>query len=552
MGLKALLLDRDKEVFPLLGDIFNVTGHKLLIATQDSMFFELVKSADVDVVIINHSDISAWLNTLSNSNPPLPFFLVDREEEEERLLNMGFSELNFVRKPFNPLELLNKLSYLHSMNIEDAHLLGLVNTLVKLVREKREALVEISGSITCVVETDSQGHIRTDCSVEEILRLLSEEKKVLKVLEPSQIEGRFTFRNLMEFVKTLVEKSKPVISVSAQTQTAIKKVEGIEEIAEDLFRVSKVGTVPSLIKNVYLRIYRGQDKKVAFLIGAGGIDEWSGIKTLVEDVVFSFKEIDAVILLSSDLASVYNVFLMSQQEVSARVIADYSVKRALVESGYKSSKIRTFEDFPSYNVTVATGHRLRFIPINFSPSAGGFCIYEEETGFLFTPEFLSGFYDEEINDPKEVVKLFHRVYMPSSNVNSALVRKVEGLKVSKVLPRYGVPYENFSEVVEALIGLNCGLDFGPMSDLETAKRLLEEVVYFVMNKEEKEVADHFLEEVGRFALIEGTKVSDLYVEPNFVVELTLNSLTNVPTIKPSTFCGVLRIFDRYNVFINPL
>ncbi|MDQ7081670.1 MAG: hypothetical protein Q9N34_00710 [Aquificota bacterium] len=105
MAIKALLLDRDREIFPLLGDIFNVTGHKLLIAASDDMFRELISSATVDVVIINQADIKSWVEVCGEDCTPLPFFIVEREEEERRLRSLGFSDLNYIRKPFNPLDL---------------------------------------------------------------------------------------------------------------------------------------------------------------------------------------------------------------------------------------------------------------------------------------------------------------------------------------------------------------------------------------------------------------------------------------------------------------
>jgi len=51
--------------------------------------------------------------------------------------------------------------------------------------------------------------------------------------------------------------------------------------------------------------------------------------------------------------------------------------------------------------------------------------------------------------------------------------------------------------------------------------------------------------------VEGGRVTDIYVEPPFAVELLLNALMLVPGVKPSTVIGVLRELDRSEVFINP-
>ncbi len=552
MAIKALLLDRDREVFPLLGDIFNVTGHKLLIAADDDMYRDLVSSTDIDIVILNHTDIKAWFDSWKKDRGTLPFFLVDREEEEKRLLNMGFSDLNFVRKPFNPLELLNKLSYLHKLDpFEGAHQLGLINTLVKLANLRESRIVEISDGINCNILMREGVLEGMDCTLDELRNLLENEKPIVKVKDFKEIDFEQRFGGTLEFIKTLIEKSKPVQVVLSEGEKIVKELKPVEEIDEGLYRVSKFASVPVLLKNVYLRIYEGRDKRVAFLINVGSLDEWSGVRNLVEDVLFNMNELDAVILLTGDLSSVYNTFIMVEQEINVQFITDYSVKRGLSESGCKSGRIRTFEDFPSYYVTVATGHRLRFIPVNFSPSLGGFCLYEEDTGYLFTPEFLSAFFNEKGEDPIDEVKLYHRVYMPSGGVLNNLVGRVSDLKVSKVLPRYGHPYENFARALTELSGMRAGLDYSPISEMEQAIEVLNSIVHFVMNNEESEVTHRFLEELGRFATIEGGNVTDIYVDPPFTVELLLNATMLVPGIKPSTVVGVLKKLDEAGVFINP-
>ncbi len=551
MAIKALLLDREREVFPLLGDIFNVTGHKLLIAANDNMFRDLVASTEIDVVILNHTDIKSWLESWKGK-ATLPFFLVDREEEEKRLLSMGFSELNFVKKPFNPLELLNKLSYLQKLNpLEDAHQLGMVNTIIKLSNMKETRIVEVSNSASCNILLKEGTVEGIDCTLEELMSILGSEKVLTKVKEAQEMEVEQRFGDTLEFVKTLIGKSKPVSVVLSEGDRIVKEFKPVEEEEENLYRVSKFSNVPILLKNVYLRIYEGRGKRVAFLINAGSLDEWSGVRNLVEDVLFNMNELDALILLTGELSSIYNTFLIMGQKIDVQIITDYSVKRGLAESGYKSGRIRTFEDFPSYSVTVATGHRLRFIPTSFSPSVGGFCIYEEDTGYLFTPEFLSSFFNERSEDRVDEVKLFHRVFMPSGSILKGAVGKVSDLNISRIFPRYGLPYDDAPRVLSELSGMRTGLDFPHVSEKEQALDLLNRVVTFVMNNEEKSVADRFVEELGRFATVEGRNVREVYVDPPFTVELLLNALILVPGIKPSTIVGALRRIEEAGFFINP-
>jgi len=543
MVLRALLLDKNREVFPLLGDVFNVTGHKLLIATDENMLRDLASSMDIDTVILNHTDVKAWLLSW-NRNATLPFFLTEGEEEEKRLISVGFSDLSYIRKPFNPLELLTKLTYLDKLDPdEDAHKLGLINTLVKLKRLRKSALIEVSGYKLFVKDGEVEG---ADGPVEELLRLLGDEETFVRVREYQSAEVGHRFASTLDFVKTLTG------SVELAYARVPERVVGpAEEIEENLYRVSKVASVPILIKNVYLRVYEGRGKRVAFLINGGTIDEWSGVKNLVEDVISGINELSAVVLLSGELSTFYNVFTMISHNADVNLIADFSLKRALGESGCKSGRIRTFESFPSYSVTIATGHRLRFIPLGFSPYAGSFCLYEEDTGFLFTPEFLSSLLGENSGDIAQEVRLYHRVFMPSGDILGALISRIKDLNIRKVFPRYGQPYGDVSRILKTLSGIKTGLDFAPVSDIEVAINLLNRVLAWVVENEERSVINLFLERLGRFAAVEENLITDLYVEPPFTVELLLSSLFSIPGVKPSTLVGALQRLDKEGIFINP-
>jgi DNA-binding response OmpR family regulator len=552
MSIRALLLDKDREIFPLLGDIFNVTGHKLLIATNENMFKDLINSTDVDIVMVNRTDTKSWLSSWKEDKIPLPLFIIDREEEELRFRSMGFSDLNYIRKPFNPLELLNKLNYLHRFTAEeDAQQLGLINTVIKIANGKESKLVEVSNSKLCVIAVEEGKVLGMDCTVEELRTVLESEELRIKVSDFDRIKLEQKFGSTHDFVKTLIERAKPVQITVTEGERVLEEVKPVEEIDEGLYRVSKFSTVPVILKNVYLRIYEGKERRVAFLINIGSLDEWSGVRNLVEDALLSLEELDAVILLTGEISSIYNSFTLLEHKFNTRFVTDYSVKRALSETGFKSARISTFEDFPSYSVTIATGHRLRFIPVNFSPSLGGFCLYEEDTGYLFTPEFLSSFFNEQSKDRTEDIRLYHRIFMPSGGVLNSLLSRFEDLRVRKVLPRYGLPYSDFEEVRSRLYGIKAGLDFSHVSSMDKALEIMNDVVSYVLDSEEKSVADRFIEELGRFSTVEAGVVTDIYVEPPFTVELLLNALMLVPGIRPSTVVGVLSKLDKAQIFINP-
>ena len=446
---------------------------------------------------------------------------------------------------FHPLEKLDKVdapdSRKYLFRTHDGHIVETV-----LIKERDHLTLCVSSQVGCAV-----GCTFCATAIDGLRTILDNEEVKVRVKEFDRVKLEQKFGDTYDFVKTLLERAKPVHAVVTSGERVLEEVKPVEEVEEGLFRVSKFSSVPVLLKNVYLRVYEGRGRRAAFLINIGSLDEWSSVRNLVEDTLFNLDELDAVILLTGELSSIYNSFILSEQKFNMRFITDYSVKRELSESGCKSGRIRTFGDFPSYSVTIATGHRLRFIPSNFSPSAGGFCLYEEDTGILFTPELFSSFFNEQSKDITEDVRLYHRVFMPSGTVLNSLLGRFNDVKVKRVLPRYGLPYGEFDEAVDKLSGMKAGLDFSPIASKDRALDVMNGVVSFVLDSEDKSVADKFIEELGRFATVEAGVVTDIYVDPPFTVELLLNALMLVPGIRPSTVVGVLSRLDRGDIFINP-
>ncbi len=550
MAIKALLYDKDREIYPLLGDIFNVTGHKLLVAPDENIFKELVASTEVDIIMINKADINSWLSVLRENRIILPFFIADTEEEEERLKRLGFSELNYIRKPFNPLELLNKLVYLEKLNpLDSAYRLGLINTVIKLFKTKADKVIELSNSqvYNIVVEKGQVSYM--DCTIEELRNLVSEEDYKVKVKDKTEeIRSEVGFKHTYDFLKSFFETVKPV---TVKVKETLPEFKFVEEVEKGIYRISKFASTKIILKNVYLRIYEGNGKKIAFLINIGTIDEWSGIKNLVEDTLLGMDKLDGVILLSGDLASIYNAFLASQELSKVQFITDNYIKRNLVDSGFKSGRIRTLGDFISYRARLATGHTLRFIPLGFSPSVGSFCLYEEDTGILFTPEFLSSFYSESEKDKDKVKAIFHRIFIPSGSVLSGLIEKIRNLNVKKVLPRYGLPYDNFSETIRLLEGLRTGTDLKPLDSESKAKNILQEVINIVATHESRDILERYIEGIAKYGVISGKFVEELFISPAFAVELAIKELLSLTSVKPSTIISALGFISAQNVYINP-
>jgi len=62
-------------------------------------------------------------------------FIGEKEEELNNVVNMGFSYVNFIMKPFNPLDLLNRIGHLSTLEEhDDLSIFGLLNVLIEMER----------------------------------------------------------------------------------------------------------------------------------------------------------------------------------------------------------------------------------------------------------------------------------------------------------------------------------------------------------------------------------------------------------------------------------
>jgi len=83
MGVLCLLLDKKKQYFHLLADIFNVTGHKLLIALEEEKAFEFLQVSSPEVLLLPIEDMDFWFKALKAGAHLIPIIFVEEYEEAE-------------------------------------------------------------------------------------------------------------------------------------------------------------------------------------------------------------------------------------------------------------------------------------------------------------------------------------------------------------------------------------------------------------------------------------------------------------------------------------
>jgi DNA-binding response OmpR family regulator len=111
--MKFLLFDKEKKLYPIFGDILDITGHKLMVALDEKKAKDLLKAVSPDFLILRWKDIDLFGELLKEGYFVVPMFLVEDYQQAEGLKKAGFSDFNILILPFNPLEFLNKTAKLY-------------------------------------------------------------------------------------------------------------------------------------------------------------------------------------------------------------------------------------------------------------------------------------------------------------------------------------------------------------------------------------------------------------------------------------------------------
>ena len=551
MGVLCLLLDKKREYFHLLSDIFNITGHKLLVALDEDKAFEFLKVSFPDILLMPLEDMNFWLKLIEKGYYTPPIFFTEDSEGVEKLKKHGFNDLNYMLLPFNPMELLSKVVYLSKdlSQIMELNQLGFANVLLKLLRMKRSLTLSLEGKGGFCDLYLWEGSIKgSNCDKKRILELLEDEVSIK--LKHYKEEGAYSFEKNWDFLSILaiehVEEITYTKSFTEETLT-IDLSQPIE-LREGFYWIGVENKNGLFQKNVYLRIYERDNIKVPILINVGTAKDYPIVRLKLEQVVGSIDAVKGIILLGSEIDEASGIFNFLQSNYKAFIITSMSIANKLRKSGVPQNRIRVIETLPGGRLRLATGDLLKFIPTPFLPGVGNFMIIEEGSGYLFTGRFLSSLCSiEEFNPHKEANKedviLYTHLNIPYKDPLFSLIKKIESEKVSSIYPMFGKPIlsieslrEIFRELKNIFLNIQAPKKDNPIKSCEDVLKLLKE------NLESAEF-EAFLEELNQFVYVEEGKIMQSFVDiedlPKLIVHVALSRNVNPRLVKE-----VIRMFYK--------
>lgn len=540
MGVLCLLLDKKREYFQLLSDIFNITGHKLLVALDEDKALEFLKVSSPDIILMPLEDITFWFKLVEEGNYILPIFFIEAAESIDELKKRGFTDINYILLPFNPMELLSKIVYLSKdpSQIVELNQLGFANVLLKLLKMKKSLTLSLEGKGGVCDLHIWEGSIKgSNCDKKGILELLKDEVSI-KLNHYKEEERAYLFKNnwdlLSIFSLDYMEESSSVKVPLEEASLTIDLNQPIE-LKEGFYWIGVENKNGLFQKNVYLRIYGSNNIKVPILINIGTAKDYPIVKLKLEQVVGSIDAVKGVILLGSEIDEASGIFSFLQSNYTAFVITSMSIANRLRNSGIPQSRIRIVEALPKRKLKIATGDVLKFIPAPFLSGVGSFVVLEEDSGYLFTGRFLSSLCSIEEFNPyreanKEDVIFYTHLNIPYKDPLFNLIKRIESEKVSSLYPMFGNPIlsidslrEIFRELKSIFLNIHASKKDDPMKSCEEVLGLLKE------NLENAEF-EVFLQELNQFIYVEDGKIMQSFVDiediPKLIVHLMLSKNLN--------------------------
>ncbi|MDW8066287.1 MAG: hypothetical protein RMI50_01265 [Aquificaceae bacterium] len=551
MGVLCLLLDKKKQYASLLADIFNVTGHRLLIALSEEKAFDLLQVTSPEVILLTVEDLHFWFKILDVGKYISPIFFVESEEDTEKLRRYGLREFNWIVLPFNPIELLTKMVSISKIPKEPAHLeaIGPISVLLGALRMGVSAYLTIQGESSSCSLIIREGTIEgADCHTEAFIKLLGEDVKVkLMPLEGESLSVIWAVRDNRDFferlfyqrTRTVVEQEEKI--VPALVHAAVEQKADLSQpiqLDEDFYWVGVEDTRGLFQKNAYLRIYSKDSIRVPLLINLGTEQDYIIIRTKLEQIVGSISAVRGLILMGSGVDEASGVLSFLQANQKAFVITSMSIAHKLNAMGIPKARIKTVESFPRGMLKLATGDILKFLPMPFLPEAGSYAVLEEGRGYLFTGRFLSSLCSpEEFNPLRSVdlkdVFLYTGHIIPSGEAVKSFIKRLEGQRVFSVHPMLGNPLLSQEDIRLILTELDKFVvrEDAYSLDEELLLQACESLIGLLRVNLEDAEWESLMEDLNPFIYMEDGKITRIFVEAQGLPSLILGIMYS-KNIKP--------------------
>ncbi len=550
--MKFLLFDKEKKLYPIFGDILDITGHKLLVALDEKKAKDLLNAASPDFLTLRWKDIYFFWEILKEGYFVVPMFLVEDYQQAEGLKKVGFSDFNILILPFNPLEFLNKSAKLYrtleSLYDNVPPDLGMMNLFISLLsRNTSTGILLHAEGPACEVYLKTGAVKGLSCNPENFKEIIKSDNVSVKLIPYTEDAKLITyFKNNAEFFSMLLEEVQvqpptayPEVVQETVPREVHKEVQpsapSMLSVEEGLFLINSLDPEGLLQRNMYLRIYEKGDSHVPLLFNVLPYHRFSTARDEIEKAVGRMENLRALILmdlLPEDTQSILNLLNLAPK---LYVITSLPIALSLIGLGVPERRIKLVESFPDGLLNPGAGGVLRFIKTPFLPEKGSFVVFEEKTKTLFSSKLFSSYCLPEEYSADETAKieriiLYHRVNF-SGIENAISLAQIRLLNPSVIRPAFGNPIlEDVDEVIERISKQKNTFNLANLEDEALIPGLLSSILFEVEKQTPKEKYELVLDGLSEYVDVKARTISESFVDIRRLPELFIYTLhsTKVP------------------------
>ena len=544
--MKFLLFDKEKKLYPIFGDILDITGHKLMVALDEKKAKDLLKAVSPDFLILRWKDIDLFGELIKEGYFVVPMFLVEDYQQAEGLKKAGFSDFNILILPFNPLEFLNKSAKLYRTleglydNVPSD--LGMMNVFINLLSKNTSTgiLLHAEGP-SCEVYLKAGAVKGLSCDPENFKEIIKSDNVSVKLLPYTEDAKLITyFKDNSEFFSMLLEEVQvqpPTAYPEVVQETVLREVHeevqpsapSMLSVGEGLFLINSLDPEGLLQRNMYLRIYEKGGTHVPLLFNVLPYHRFSTARDEIEKAVGRMENLRALILmdlLPEDTQSILNLLNLASK---LYVITSLPIALSLISLGVPERRIKLVESFPDGLLNLGAGDVLRFIKTPFLPEKGSFVVFEEKTKTLFSSKLFSSYCIPEeysINKTADIkrIVLYHRLNF-SGIENAISLAQIRLLNPSVIRPAFGNPIlEGVDEVIERIFKQRNTFNLANLEDETLILGLLSSILFEMEKRTPKEKYELILDGLSEYVDVKAGTISKSFVDIKKLPELFIYTL----------------------------
>jgi flavorubredoxin len=277
------------------------------------------------------------------------------------------------------------------------------------------------------------------------------------------------------------------------------------EIEKDIYWVGS-SEEALLRRNIYLRVYRINNKAAAMIIDPGPECDLDVLKKKTAPIIGDLSNVHLIFINHQDPDVVPNAKHIQKQNPKALTLMTEDTWRLVQFYGLETVNFRAVEKFRNMKACLRTDsgdrldHILQFIPTPFCHFRGSCMYYDVNTRVLFSGDFLGGISTSELYAGEahwEGVKAFHQLYFPSREALRHALEQIRKLdpQPHMIAPQHGgiLQGEIIDLFIDRMERLMVGMDIIQGSGANLA--LVIEAANEIVRMSAKELGSAGMEEI---------------------------------------------------------